>query len=98
MGCPAGVCFVVGFGGGCPFFENSTACVNEPVFGSCAMALSACGLDLFGVCGWLVVWGLVCVCLVGEFDPGSGRTLAACLTHASRAERPASVGARAANG
>ena len=25
---------------------------------------------------------------VGEFDPGSGRTLAACLTHASRAERP----------
>ncbi len=24
----------------------------------------------------------------GEFDPGSGRTLAACLTHASRTERP----------
>ena len=24
----------------------------------------------------------------GEFDPGSGRTLAACLTHASRAVRP----------
>src|SRR6202162_1067205 len=24
---------------------------------------------------------------LGEFDPGSGRTLAACLTHASRAER-----------
>jgi len=23
--------------------------------------------------------------LTGEFDPGSGRTLAACLTHASRA-------------
>ena len=23
----------------------------------------------------------------GEFDPGSGRTLAACLTHASRTER-----------
>ncbi len=22
--------------------------------------------------------------IVGEFDPGSGRTLAACLTHASR--------------
>ncbi len=26
--------------------------------------------------------------LFGEFDPGSGRTLAACLTHASRTERP----------
>src|SRR3712207_1664432 len=26
--------------------------------------------------------------LHGEFDPGSGRTLAACLTHASRAVRP----------
>src|SRR4051794_8921305 len=24
----------------------------------------------------------------GEFDPGSGRTLAACLTHASRAVKP----------
>jgi hypothetical protein len=42
---------------------------------------------------------LVCLCqfvffvclssgFYGEFDPGSGRTLAACLTHASRAVRP----------
>ena len=29
--------------------------------------------------------------LIGEFDPGSGRTLAACLTHASRAVRPFGV-------
>ena len=27
------------------------------------------------------------VVFYGEFDPGSGRTLAACLTHASRAVR-----------
>ena len=27
--------------------------------------------------------------LYGEFDPGSGRTLAACLTHASRTMKPA---------
>ena len=37
---------------------------------------------------WLAVfvvgWGLVLLVLFGEFDPGSGRTLAACLTHASR--------------
>jgi len=26
--------------------------------------------------------------LFGEFDPGSGRTLAACLTHASRTGPP----------
>ena len=41
----------------------------------------------------------VCV-VVGEFDPGSGRTLAACLTHASRTERPTTlvVGTRVANG
>ena len=32
------------------------------------------------LCG--VGWGLLV--LLGEFDPGSGRTLAACLTHASR--------------
>ena len=34
----------------------------------------------------------------GEFDPGSGRTLAACLTHASRTERPSLLGTRVANG
>src|ERR1044071_5932987 len=36
----------------------------------------------------------------GEFDPGSGRTLAACFTHASRTERPAcgySSGERVSN-
>ena len=44
---------------------------------------------------WLLLIVLLAVFLVvgglffdGEFDPGSGRTLAACLTHASRAERP----------
>jgi hypothetical protein len=39
-------------------------------------------------CAASVVWSLD---LNGEFDPGSGRTLAACLTHASRAERPFGV-------
>ena len=29
--------------------------------------------------------------IYGQFDPGSGRTLAACFTHASRAERPFGV-------
>jgi hypothetical protein len=36
--------------------------------------------------------------LDGEFDPGSGRTLAARLTHASRARTRTSVLGRAANG
>ena len=31
---------------------------------------------------------LLFVVLFGEFDPGSGRTLAACLTHASRTGLP----------
>lgn len=35
----------------------------------------------------LVFVGLVLV-FCGEFDPGSGRTLAACLTHASRTMKP----------
>ena len=34
-----------------------------------------------------LVFRLFVLCLYGEFDPGSGRTLAACLTHASRTER-----------
>ncbi len=29
--------------------------------------------------------------IFGEFDPGSGRTLAACLTHASRTVKPFGV-------
>ena len=44
-------------------------------------------------------FGCACVCVFcvgvgvfdffdGEFDPGSGRTLAVCLTHASRTVRP----------
>ena len=47
-----------------------------------------------GVCLFLFCWFLCFlpvsffVCFFGEFDPGSGRTLAACLTHASRTERP----------
>ena len=36
----------------------------------------------------LPVGGVGVMVFDGEFDPGSGRTLAACLTHASRAERP----------
>ena len=36
-------------------------------------------------------WKLVDIQLYKEFDPGSGRTLAARLTHASRTEKVASV-------
>ena len=38
--------------------------------------------------GLLLWWWVGGYVFDGEFDPGSGRTLAACLTHASRAERP----------
>ena len=72
--------------------------------GSCCGGwVGRCGLVFWAVyC--LLVWlgfmlccvGLVGVCLLvlfGEFDPGSGRTLAACLTHASRTVKgPAFVG------
>ena len=60
-------------------------------FGACFVLV--CLASVVGV-GWgHVVWfsGLfligsfvVLLVLFGEFDPGSGRTLAACLTHASR--------------
>ena len=62
--------------------------------------LLGCGFrgvgGLWGVSGWVgvvfspasVVLARACLglgwVLFGEFDPGSGRTLAACLTHASR--------------
>ena len=60
-------------------------------FGACFVLV--CLASVVGV-GWgHVVWFsglfltgtfLVLLVLFGEFDPGSGRTLAACLTHASR--------------
>ena len=47
-------------------------------------------MSISSVCLFLFCWFLCFlpvsffVCFFGEFDPGSGRTLAACLTHASR--------------
>ena len=38
------------------------------------------GVCVVVACGWFVLF----FGFFGEFDPGSGRTLAACLTHASR--------------
>lgn len=43
------------------------------------------GAALLRVCAGLPV------IIHGEFDPGSGRTLAACLTHASRTVKPFGV-------
>ena len=42
--------------------------------------------DVFGMDSPGGFWflGVFVLFLFGEFDPGSGRTLAACLTHASR--------------
>ena len=54
----------------------------------CCACLRRCPLG----CGWVCFSGfcslLLCLGTYGEFDPGSGRTLAACFTHASRAVRP----------
>ena len=50
------------------------------------MILAIASFSFFGLDGFLVE--TVLIVFDGEFDPGSGRTLAACLTHASRAERP----------
>lgn len=65
-------CLVVGF-----FLVN---------FAMAACLGGCCGVGIFFV--WMragcLVWWLVLFGFYGEFDPGSGRTLAACLTHASR--------------
>ena len=64
------------------------------------------GFEIFSLCNfWIASSGLLVCCglsfclglgfsrpFCGEFDPGSGRTLAACLTHASRTERPQLAG------
>ena len=68
-------------------FENSTVCRAILIrFGVlCQIVCLVAAFDPVGCCGQLFVASQG---FVGEFDPGSGRTLAACLTHASRAVRP----------
>jgi hypothetical protein len=58
-----------------------------------ASVMGAVWCLLLGLVSWqfLLIVGILQQVFVGEFDPGSGRTLAACLTHASRAERPFGV-------
>ena len=64
----AWLCFVVGLGWALVWFS-----------GLVVLTVALAWLHAL-LCG--VGWGLLV--LFGEFDPGSGRTLAACLTHASR--------------
>ena len=56
----------------------------------CCCACVCCVCVVVGVVGGLGdgFLSLLFVVLFGEFDPGSGRTLAACLTHASRTGLP----------
>jgi hypothetical protein len=42
--------------------------------------------------------GSASIIMDGEFDPGSGETLAACLTHASRTLSPSAEGEGVADG
>jgi hypothetical protein len=60
---------------GCGFFDASFWCLLLDQF------------SLIGIRRALLGVGF----LFGEFDSGSGRTLAACLTHASRTVRPFGV-------
>ena len=76
-------------------FGSGGLCVCVVSWGCLFLVCLALGFawGWVGLCG-LVFWALywlfpgclvgVLLVLFGEFDPGSGRTLAACLTHASR--------------
>ena len=85
-----------GGGSGCFVFRLAFSCFFGSGLGPCGLGRGR-GFGGVGL-GWglfspaVIAWpgpgfglGLV---LFGEFDPGSGRTLAACLTHASRTVRP----------
>ena len=69
-------------------------CVGVPgVLCPCFFVLSVvhCFLRVMGSCVCFLFYN-------GEFDSGSGRTLAACLTHASRTMKPSLLGGLVANG
>jgi len=69
------------------------------VVGFSGVAFGWFWFSVFGVpAGLFWGWWVVFLSIHGEFDSGSGRTLAACLTHASRATPHLRVGDGAANG
>ena len=62
-------------------------------FYACFLFLSVFWLGLPAAVFVVGFFGLIVfTVLFGEFDPGSGRTLAACLTHASRTLKPSLLG------
>ena len=64
-------------------------CFGLPAVSAVVRACVACVWWWVWWVGWVMVFlSLLFVVLFGEFDPGSGRTLAACLTHASRTGLP----------
>ena len=81
---------LVGVGCGC----GCVVCVLNSVSSVYACLGARLAVHVVWVVGWVSVFclvGIACffggfflIVLFGEFDPGSGRTLAACLTHASR--------------
>ena len=81
-------------GCGCGVWVLDSVLVDVFVTGSCGVGcgwlvwvVCLCGLVVAGSVGLVVVFGSrfgLSAFLCGEFDPGSGRTLAAYLTHASR--------------
>jgi hypothetical protein len=94
----------------CPILENSTACtmfnanfIPRPGFviwlGFLWKLMSVMMSYLLEVKLDFLLFGVGCrKFFYGEFDPGSGRTLAACLTHASRTMKPSLLGGLVANG
>ena len=79
--CPVdvNVCLLL-FWGGCwcrGFFDDDSDNMSVSFF-----VMDVALID--GPAGLLLWWWVGGYVFDGEFDPGSGRTLAACLTHASR--------------
>ena len=82
-GCHVSLVCLFGVGWGCVVvgsdsFERLN--VIDP-----AMGFVMVKLVVFDAFAWFAGFAIF---FNGEFDPGSGRTLAACLTHASRTVRP----------
>ena len=77
-------------------FENSIVCQVFYVLNSSPTnVLFVGGFFLLISLSTIIFFELVfsgSSCFFGEFDPGSGRTLAACLTHASRTKIPSLLG------
>jgi hypothetical protein len=82
--CLVFACLPLWWVGGCWVWLFVGYCIWKRKFSFCSLGLIGSHVSVVRLYGCWPGFAWLMLIIYGEFDPGSGRTLAACLTHASR--------------